>query len=105
MRLFRIYRASSPLDADETIKEEEEFTALDKTDEWNWDDEGDNVRPTQSRKVVADVIEQAKEGNLQKFHEHFLKDFVVPDSHASDGENLDVRNCSCVITLSPTQNN
>ena len=56
----------------------DDFDALDKEDVWTWED-GDNVRPEQSRRVVADVIQEGKDGNLSRFHQHFLKGFVVPD--------------------------
>ena len=65
------------LDADEIMKFDD-FDALDKEDVWTWED-GDNVRPEQSRRVVADVIQEGKDGNLSRFHQHFLKGLVVPD--------------------------
>ena len=79
-------------DADETIKEDDDYTALDKTDEWTWED-CDSIRPLQSRTVVKNVIEEANKGNLKDFHAHFLKGFVVPDK-TPETENADdeVRN-------------
>ena len=46
------------------------FDALDKEDVWTWED-GDNVRPEQSRRVVADVIQEGKTGTSADFTSTF----------------------------------
>ena len=64
-------------DADES--DVDDWTELDKVDEWNWKD-GAVERPEQSRRVVNDVIKEATEGNMGRFYDHFLRGFVVPDN-------------------------
>ena len=67
----------------------DDWSELDKVDVWGWED-GPDVRPLQSREIVQDVINEAKRGDMSRFHEHFLREFVVPDvpepSAAGDAE-------------------
>ena len=62
-------RSLCATDADDS--DVEDWTELDKIDEWNWKD-GALERPEQSRRVVNDVIKEATEGNMGRFYDHFL---------------------------------
>ena len=63
----------------------DELTKEDKEDDWTWDDT-EGVRPLQSRQIVREVIKEGMEGNMTRFYQHFLKDFVVPDEPSNNNQ-------------------
>ena len=79
--MLKIVR-STFIDADNVLTDAD-MTQLDKEDEWSWED-GESVRPNQSRKLVKEVIMEGREGKMDRFYQHFLKGFVVPDE-SEDG--------------------